>query len=510
MNKSSYFSGYAMVALGAWLGFANPWLQIPILVLGFPAGLAQIARVSGSKRQALRHGLQASFLAFMGCLYWVALPIHDFGPLPWFVAVPAAVLLAFYMALYPALFTLFMRPLVHRRLGWFSLGMTGGLLWVVFEMLQGTILSGFPWLPLSVAFVPWPWFIQAASLVGGWGLTVLFTAAALWLFIPGRVVSLPRVAGLVVLVLIAGHGLADMRFLEREGPVARVSVIQGNIDQSLKWESIYQETTVDKYIRLSKEQVENHDPDLVVWPETAVPFYFQELNLLSSKVRTFARSNQVRLLTGSPAYKLNFEGDTYKYFNRAFLLNNDGTTEGVYDKVHLVPFGEYIPFRGLLPINTLVTNFGDFTAGDAAKPIAAGDMSLGVLICYEAIFPDLSQEQVASGANLLVNISNDAWFSRSSAPWQHLHLSAMRAVEQGRWLVRSTNTGISTLVTPKGEIVNPTPLFQETAFTREVELIDRRTVFHFLYFPMCLGLPIFAFIAFVRGLFQNREDDPEA
>jgi len=165
--------------------------------------------------------------------------------------------------------------------------------------------------------------------------------------------------------------------------------------------------------------------------------------------------------------------------NRACLVDAEGSLDGYYDKEHLVPFGEYVPLKDtLFFLSKLVHGIGDFAPGKAEKPLKNGNLALGVLICYETIFPELAQDRVAAGANLLVNISNDAWFGRSAAPRQHLHLSLLRAVEQERWLARATNTGISAVVDPRGRIVRQSGLFTAEVVAGEVGLATRRSPFH--------------------------------
>ncbi len=256
---------------------------------------------------------------------------------------------------------------------------------------------------------------------------------------------------------------------------------QADIDQSLKWDPAYQTATVAKYIELSQKIRRETAVDLVVWPETAMPFYFQDQSPLRDKVTSFIRQTGVPLVTGSPAYAPATPPAAPVLHNRAYLLGVDGGELAHYDKEHLVPFGEYVPLGRWLPLGRLVESVGDFSPGFNERPLVSGDIALGLLICYEGIFPELAQQRVEEGANLLVNISNDAWFGNSSAPWQHLAMATMRAVEQGRWLVRATNTGVSLLADPLGRITLKGGLFTEEALWGKVRLETGQTFFHRTY-----------------------------
>jgi apolipoprotein N-acyltransferase len=187
--------------------------------------------------------------------------------------------------------------------------------------------------------------------------------------------------------------------------------------------------------------------------------------------------------------------------NSAFLLSPDGKIAGKYDKVHLVPYGEYVPLRKFFPfINKLVAGIGDFRKGEGNNPIKFGNHALGILICYEGIFPELSREYKEKGANLLVNITNDAWFGRTSAPYQHLSMTVFRAVENRTFLVRSANTGISAIISPSGKIIKKTGLFERTVLRGSVKLLDRKTIYAlygdiFVYICLILlGVIIFSSI----------------
>jgi apolipoprotein N-acyltransferase len=248
-------------------------------------------------------------------------------------------------------------------------------------------------------------------------------------------------------------------------------------------------------------------PSLIVWPETSMPFYFQDDSPLRKPVLDFLASSNATLILGAPAYRLGF-GD-YSLFNRAYLLPGSGAAPSWYDKEHLVPFGEYMPLPSWLPLEKLVHGVGDFAPGHDEKPLRSGDLAVGMLVCYEAIFSGLAQERVSQGANLIVTISNDAWFGATSAPLQHLNLTALRAIEQGRWIVRSTNTGISAFIDPLGRIHRAGPQFEPLAAAWQVHARSQTTVYHAYYRPLlaCAGLlaAVFAVLLILGGRKPSRK-----
>jgi apolipoprotein N-acyltransferase len=466
-----------LAVIGAWIGFANPLYHFPPLALLFPAALGHAALGADNAGGAFKRCWLMGAAAYAACLYWVAIPGHDFGGLPWVLAAPCPVLLGLYLGLYPGFFGLGLR--LCRGLPPILLGLFAACLWASLEMLRGTLLTGFPWLVLASAFSAWPQVLQPASLMGAYALSGLLAGASLMVL--GPVKGFPaRLAGVLALAGLAAFGVHSLSASTPSSGSLSVSLIQGNIDQSLKWDKAFQNGTVERYITLSGSEVREHAPEMVIWPETALPFYFQEPNVLSGKVRQFARENRVFLLTGSPAYTPDFEKDVMRLHNRAYLIGPGGSNRGTYDKVHLVPFGEYVPLKRLLFfVDKMVDAVGDFVPGKKPGPLDGEGFSPGLLICYETIFPELAQSRVAQGSDLLVNISNDAWFGRSSAPLQHLHLSVLRCVEQRRSMARATNTGISALIDPKGRILARTELFELASLhAPALPLVERKTFFH--------------------------------
>jgi apolipoprotein N-acyltransferase len=249
-----------------------------------------------------------------------------------------------------------------------------------------------------------------------------------------------------------------------------VGLLQGNIDQSVKWDRRHQADTLDIYERLARQAAAAR-PSLIVWPETAVPFFLRREPELGPRVRALAAETGVPMLMGSPDV-----GEDGLLYNSAFLVGTDERLLGRYDKRHLVPFGEYVPLRQVFFfLDKLVTGIGDFGRGHAATVFDTGRGRFSVMICYEVIFPAEVRDFTRAGAQFLVNITNDAWFGRSGAPYQHLAMAAVRAVENGTYLVRAANTGITAIIAPSGEILRETPLFTEAAMTGTIRLRQGQT-----------------------------------
>jgi apolipoprotein N-acyltransferase len=238
-----------------------------------------------------------------------------------------------------------------------------------------------------------------------------------------------------------------------------VGFIQGNVAQDVKWDPAYQEATIDHYEKLTGEAVAD-GAELVVWPETAAPFFFQEEGELRDRILGFAKRWKVWIVVGSPAFSFE-NGTRLRLHNRVYLVDPDGNAAQAYDKIELVPFGEYVPLKSLFFfVDKVVEGVGDFKSGDAPVVFHTNRGNFGTLICYEGIFPGLTRQFVAGGADFLVNITNDAWFGRTSAPYQHLAMATMRTIENRVPLVRVANTGFSAMVDADGTIRWRTGLFE--------------------------------------------------
>lgn len=435
----------------------------------------------------------------LALLYWILIVLGRYGGLPLWVTFPALFLLAAYMACFPAVSCFLLSLLAgrswHRERSIAPLVWGAPVLWVGLDYLKSLLLSGFPWMDLGYGLFAQPRLIQAADLGGHFLLT--FTLVLVNGLVVGIVDRQRRdvrwnirqerrllVVAVGFLVFIGGYSLVRYQVVSTiaaRSMQARVAVVQGNIDQAIKWSPATKAATVDTYLTLSRQAVQGTDTELVVWPETALPFYPQR-DALMRRVSELAQTSNTWLLTGAPLYSLPPQADAseqVRYYNGAILVGPDGRIGGQYAKQHLVPFGEYVPLRRFLPfLDPLVVSIGDFTPGREKGPLVLGPMRLGMLICYESIFPAIAHESVVRGANLLVNITNDAWYGRSSAPYQSMAMAVLRAVENKRTLIRAANTGISGFVDPLGRITARSAIFTETALTASAPMLDLDTVFN--------------------------------
>ncbi len=477
-------------ALGLWLGFPNDLISFPPLVLLWPVALALLGREAANRAIALRMGWIGTIAGGMAALYWLTLPVHNVGGLPWLLAVPCALFIVTCIGSAGGLFALAAHMFRHRP-AWVQAVLLG-LLWYLLEAVYALAL-GFPWLDMAGALSPWPILVQAADMVGGYALTGLWSMAALLCclafvcgprrFCPDRASLIPGLVLTISLLCYGGWRLyANPMVTEPSGQDSvDVLYVEGNVDQNQKWVPAFQRQTVDLYLGLTYQGLAQK-PDarpLIVWPETAMPFFFEVNALHAPRIRELAAHSGSPLLFGAPGLERHPGKKDPDVFNRAFLLNPKGDTVGYYDKEHLVPFGEYLP--GWLNwgfLEALLQGVGVYQTGTAVAPLRQDNLALGMLICYEGIFPWLAQNRVADGANILVDISNDGWFGNTPAARQHLYLTALRAVEQNRWILRGTNTGISVVVDPRARLTMQGGQFKAQAVWGKAALVTAPSLFH--------------------------------
>jgi apolipoprotein N-acyltransferase len=283
-------------------------------------------------------------------------------------------------------------------------------------------------------------------------------------------------------------GMIDQQMLRQ--PSLKVALIQGNIDQSVKWEESFQKETLKIYEKLSLKAAEQH-PDLIIWPETATPFFFQQAREYQPMVLDIPNKTNAFLLFGSPSFK--GERGKVNYYNSAYLASPAKEITGRYDKIHLVPYGEYVPLGEILSLGSLGEGIGNFKSGKVIYNFSIPQGKFGVLICFEIIFPNLCRIFVKSGADFLVTITNDAWFGKTSAPYQHFTMTVFRAVENRVFIARAANTGITGFIDPRGKIIQKGEIFVEEAMNGTIRLSKKKT-FYTLYGDVfawvCSGLSL--------------------
>ena len=451
-------------------------------------------------------GLLWGFIFFMGTIYWVVNSMVSYGGIPFFTGALILILLALYLSLFFGMFGLGMAAMssVNMMSPMLTI-LFAPSLWVALEYLRGNMIAfGFPWALLGYSqstFLP---LIQIADITGVYGISflivmvnaVIFFALSYWI---GKEKRLPVKEGLlvfIILMVVLIYGLFRISEIDKVSDhwkTLRIAIVQGNIDQGRKWDASFQKQTVDIYRNLSLDTAKQ-GVRLIIWPETAVPFYLQSDKDLGMEIFNVPKQTNTYLLTGSPAYGPGFGGEV-KYYNSAFLISPEGEIIGKYDKIHLVPFGEYVPLKKYLPfIHKLVVGVGDFTPGKWLEPLEFEGNSFGVLICFESIFPELARGFIKDGAGFLINITNDAWFGKTSAPYQHFSQAVFRAVENKVFLIRSANTGISGVIDPVGRVRAQSGIFTRETIGDEVKLRDARLVTFYSRYGDIFAIGCFLFV----------------
>jgi apolipoprotein N-acyltransferase len=459
--------------------------------------------------EGFKIGFLAGFVAHVGILYWIANVVVQYGYLPIYAGISAMLLLSAYLSLYTACFAMGIIFLQRKRI---PLLLSAPLLWTVLEYVRSHLLTGFPWENLAHSQYLYSNVIQISDITGIYGITfaivlinaVLFDLLSLKYRRRYLIAESVTACFVIALILVYGHFRAEeIGKLLMKAHSLDVTLVQGNIDQNLKWNSRYQLQTIDIYRSLSLDSAPSNG-GLIVWPETAAPFYFQQRDALQAAVVDVSATSQSVLLFGSPSYEE--EGGHISYMNTAFLLRPDGTLSGRYDKVHLVPYGEYVPLRRFFPfIGKLVAGVGDFKPGKGYYPLTIDGHRLGVLICYEGILPEAARDYKRRRVELLVNITNDAWFGRTSAPYQHLSMTVFRAIENRLYLVRTANTGISAIISPTGKILSRTGIFERTVLKGDVKMIDEKT-FYAAYGDLFVYLCATALVVLFIFSMQRRKE----
>lgn len=438
-------------------------------------------------RQSFRSGMVTGIVAFTGLVYWVVVSMNTYGGLSPALSLLVLGLLVLYLALYMGAFAWSVAYFQSRGL---EAHLTAPLIWVVLEYVRGFLLSGFPWSFLAHSqerFLP---LIQIVSITGTYFLSFLLAAVSAIAAFVIRKRAVPwAFCGLTVFLFVLSIAFGISRLHVAENGNLSAAIIQGNMPQDVKWDADFKAYTIATYRDLSIEH--GRDASLILWPETAMPFIFDHdpAKELVSEVPVAVSSS---LLFGTIS-----KDNTDRYYNSATALGSDGRILGTYSKVHLVPFGEFTPLREYLPfLANISVQIGEFFSGNSHRPIRTDAGSLGVLICFEGVFPAITNETVRQGANVLVNMTNDAWFGRSSAAYQHLGFYIFRAVETDRWVLRAANTGFSAIIDPQGHIRARTKLFEKTALAGHFAMKQSQTFYvrHGDYFVILVGLSLLFFV----------------
>jgi apolipoprotein N-acyltransferase len=412
-----------------------------------------------SMRRAFLLGWAAQTTAWLVMVPWVVRVMSHYGGLPYATGVAMFIAMSLYLGLYGAVFA----AIVHRlRLGtsflpWLMVPLT----WAAIEYARTYLLSGFPWNLVATALVDYSSLIQIDRFAGPYlvGAMVLLpaTVAAWWITQrPTGIVRVFVVGSLAILLLVWwGTGLIASKLNARPNASEPITaaLLQPNITQQMRWDESNVITIYQRMIAMTEDAARN-GAKIVIWPESTVPLSYTETDFFRASIEELSKRHNIDIILGSVATDPKRPN---RLWNSAFLVS-DGTTIGHYDKIRLVPFGEYVPLRRVLFFaEKLVRAVGEFEFGSNEQPLA-GKLAYGPAICYEIVYPQITRTQVRNGASVIVTITNDAWYDGTSAPAQHLAQARLRAVEDDRYLLRAATTGISAFVDPTGRMIESIPM----------------------------------------------------
>lgn len=413
-----------------------------------------------SAMRAFALGYLCGFIHSLTNLFWIYHAVAYFSGLPTVISILILMLLCCLMGAYFAVFAV-----VAVRWERLPLLYVFGLpfVWVALEWVRAHAISGFPWANMGYTQTPLNHLIQFTDITGVYGPSwlVVFGSTTVYGFIRNfsRKLSVAVLAVCIVGALVYGyHRTQLIDAAEDRAATISVGIVQGNIRQNEKWDPAFEDETIKRYAKLTGECVKGEaDPDILVWPESAMPFLYGVDEKQSLEVERIVKESGKPLLFGSIG--VTRRGGTPHLLNKAYLLDEEGLIKGAYSKQHLVPFGEYVPYSDLLFfVHHIAGGQVDFVSGDSPGPVIFKGLPMGVLICYEAIFPEIARETVRRGAMVLMNITNDAWYGDTGGPYQHLEIARWRAIEFRVPLVRAANTGISAVFDSTGRECARLPL----------------------------------------------------
>lgn len=453
--------------------FQQAWLVLPVLL-----ALLWLLR-DASPSVAWRTGFYFGLGWFSTGLSWIYVSIDRFGGLPVPASIAVLAVLFLYLALYPAL-ALWLWKLSERWLGRAAIALLP-LTWLLAESLRGWLLTGFPWLELGYTQTD-SWLGNYAPWLGGTGITVILWCIAITLFV-GIERRQKRFGILALSLLTLPFVLPALSTLEKTDEQARVLLVQGNIEQSIKWNPDQHWQSLMTYLDLSRPHYASHD--IIVWPESAVTMPEPYTDDVLSNIHRALLETNTSLITGIIDYR------DRQYFNTMIVLGQDAPEFTVepyfhghtnrYQKHQLLPIGEFVPFEDLLrPLAPLFDlPMSSFSRGDYQQAnLRASGFQLAGAICYEIAFPEQVRDNVLATTDYILTVSNDTWFGASHGPAQHMQIARMRALELGRPLLRATNNGISAVVDAHGKELGRAPQFTATALSKHVPLVRGQTLYH--------------------------------
>jgi apolipoprotein N-acyltransferase len=433
-------------------GFLAYFVVVPFILF---SGLAD------GRGRVLLNSLIFGFCYFFGSLYWIMLLDREQIAVPW-LRLPAAVVLCLYLSVF-----MVFAGFASRRIG--KLGIPFeialALAWGGVEYLRSLGPLGFPWASLGYSQTPYLAVVQQAGVIGTYGISawVILINGLVARFLMTRRTAVLLVAAVVLVGPVVGGQIA--LWSEQQGTTVPVALVQPNIPGSVKWSQSFRDSTMSLLAGMTYQA---GDADLIIWPETAVPFHLKHSPGSIEAVTDLARRTGSHILLGFPDYE--HVGEDIRFYNSATMFYPSGGVSDAYRKIHLVPFGEMIPFEDrIAALRRIDLGEGDFSPGEDYTVFEASGRKFAVAICFESIYPSLLRQFVRRGATFIVNITNDEWFGPSLGPHQHAQMAVMRAVECGVGIARCANTGISMFVDPRGRVTSKTGLFTRQVLVGRVE-----------------------------------------
>lgn len=442
---------------GSFPEYSQGWLMF----VAFVPLLVAVVRAR-STREAFFLGWASQTMAWLLMVPWVVRVMSHYGGLPYVTGVLLFVAMATFLGLYGAIFA----ALVQRfRLGMrFLPWLLVPLAWAAVEYVRTYVFTGFPWNLIATALIDYPSLIQIDRFGGPYFVGALLlvpgVAAAWWITQRPTMIARVMVGGSVGILLLVwwGTGLVASKLIVRPSgtPAIKAALLQPNISQEMRWDEANVTDIFGRMMRMTVEAARN-GAKVVIWPESTVPLSYTQTPAYQQAIEEVSRQFDVDIILGSVATDPARPG---RIWNSAFLASG-GATIGHYDKIRLVPFGEYVPLRKVLFFaEKLVRAVGEFEFGSNDRPLA-GKLKYGPAICYEVVYPQITRTQVRNGADVLVTITNDAWYDGTSAPAQHLAQARLRAIEGDRYLLRAGTTGISAFIDPTGAVLQSLPMGRE-------------------------------------------------
>ncbi len=464
--------------------------------------LLALSERSSSLRLAFGLGLVAGFSFNFIELFWVTNSIAGFTSLPPVLVTIIMGLLALYMGLYVALFTglwHFLRnlPTLKSSFGGVVSALTVAAAWILLEDLRSSFLGGFPWHPLGLTQIDnhlfnWllPWggvrLLSGLIVLGNSGLYLSANALVKKRGRNAIIYAFFLIGPLVGIALSTGTGVPSKRNTQplkqttEASTPTKIVVIQPNIPQKEKWLPGNREKIIEKMITMTRQSLKEK-PDLIIWPEAALPLLLEKETALCDQLQNLIEKEQTSLMLGGPRYltmppKKQTNETQKRLYNSIFLFTPDSLRQ-VYNKVKLVPYGEFTPLAEFFPFISKIVPGLDYSPGDEIKNLTLNQLKIAPSVCFEGVFSAFTARFFGAGANLLINLTNDAWFGDSPGPRQHLLNVRLRALENHCYIVRCANTGISAIINPQGEIEQQLPLNQEGLITAHVRPGKKATFF---------------------------------